>query len=141
MAVRQIPNLTPVVFLSPSAQFEIVQDGVTYRTSAQQIADLGQYDITIFNDIIDNTRFFPVFAKATNTDVTAIYTSDPHYNYIPAEGRLISQRVEASQSLFLNSNALTLDYSIPVGDNAMSTGPVTLSAILTVPTGSVWAVI
>lgn len=40
MAVIQIPNLAPVVSLSSSAQFECVQGGTTFRTTAQQIADL-----------------------------------------------------------------------------------------------------
>lgn len=40
MAVIQIPNLPPVVSLSGSAEFECVQGGATYRTSAQDIADL-----------------------------------------------------------------------------------------------------
>lgn len=40
MAVIQIPNLPPVVSLSGSAQFECVQGGTTFRTTAQDIADL-----------------------------------------------------------------------------------------------------
>lgn len=40
MANSQIPNLTPVVLLSPNAELEIVQDGVTYRTTAGAIANV-----------------------------------------------------------------------------------------------------
>lgn len=40
MANSQIPNLTPVVSLSPNAELEIVQDGVTYRTTAGAIANV-----------------------------------------------------------------------------------------------------
>jgi len=40
MAVIQIPNLPPAVSLSGSAQFECVQGGSTFRTTAQAIANL-----------------------------------------------------------------------------------------------------
>lgn len=40
MANSQIPNLTPVVTLSPTAELEIVQNGVTYRTTAGAIANV-----------------------------------------------------------------------------------------------------
>ena len=38
MAVKQIPNLPPVVSLSPTAELEVVQAGVSYRTTAAEIA-------------------------------------------------------------------------------------------------------
>jgi hypothetical protein len=40
MALRQIPNLPPVVALSSQAELEIVQDGVTYRATAGQISSI-----------------------------------------------------------------------------------------------------
>lgn len=40
MAVRQIPNLPPVVSLSGTAELEIVQAGTSYRTTAGDIANL-----------------------------------------------------------------------------------------------------
>ena len=40
MAEQSIPNLTPVVVLAPDAQVWIVQDGVDYRASAAEIAQL-----------------------------------------------------------------------------------------------------
>ena len=65
MANRQIPNLTPVVFLSPTAQLEIVQDGTTYRASAQQIANLIEDEIVILNDVVENNAYFPLFSRMT----------------------------------------------------------------------------
>ena len=41
MAVRQIPNLPPVVTISPEAEIEVVQAGTSYRASATQLAGLG----------------------------------------------------------------------------------------------------
>jgi hypothetical protein len=142
MAKKQIPNLTPVVTISPTAQLEIVQAGTTYRTTAWSIAALNS--LSLVNNVTEPTAWFPLFSRQINTTLgpnPVLYTSDNKYNYIPEEGRLTAQRVEASQGLFLNSVVLSLDYTIPTGDNAMSMGPVSASAVITVPTGSVWGVI
>lgn len=141
MAVRQIPNLAPAVFLSPTAQLEIVQDGVTYRASALQIADLANFRIKIANDTASSNSHFPLFAKKTPDEADTIWTSDPKYNYIPYEGRLTAQRLEASQGIVYNNSLVSLDYTFPTGDNATSCGPLTLTAAITVPTGSEWAVL
>jgi hypothetical protein len=141
MAVRQIPNLTAVVALSPTAQIEIVQAGTTYRASAQQIANLGSQWLTVINDALEVAPCLPLYVKTTNEKTDKAFTTDPTYQFIPSESRLTAQRMEASQALFLNSNALTLDYSVPIGDNAMSAGPVVVSAVLNIPVGSVWTVV
>jgi hypothetical protein len=142
MAVRQIPNLPAAVFLSPTAQLEIVQDGTTYRASALQIADLNaNLNIKIVNDTADGNLCFPLYARINTGETNTLYASDPHYKYIPAEGRLSALRQEALQGIFLNSNAITQNYIIPTGDNAMSAGPVTVSATITVNAGSNWTVI
>ncbi len=142
MAVRQIPNLPAAVFISPTAQLEIVQDGVTMRASALQIADLNaNLNIKLINDIVDGNLCFPLYARATSGETNTLYTADPHYQFIPDEGRLSALRQESKQGIFLNSNAITQNYIIPTGDNAMSAGPVTVSAIITVNTGSNWTII
>jgi hypothetical protein len=141
MAQKQIGNLTPVIFLSPTAQLEILQDGTTFRTSAQQIADLANFKIHIVNNTSNSNSCFPLYARATNTDADTIFTSDPKYNYIPYEGRLTAQRIEASQGIVYNNNAVSLDYTFPLNDNATSCGPLTLTAAITVPTGSEWAIL
>jgi hypothetical protein len=145
MANRQIPNLTPVVFLSPTAQLEVVQDGTTYRTSAAQIANLASTNasgqLTLVNNTTATSVHFPVYANVNSGNITTLYASDPHYQYIPVEGRLTAYRLEASQGLVMNNSQITLDYTIPAGDNAMSMGPVTVSSVITVPTGSVWGTI
>lgn len=140
MAVRQIPNLTPVVFLNPSAQVEIVQDGSTFRTSVQQIADLGDR-ILIDNDTTSALDAYPLFSKITTGTARILWASDPNYKYVPAEGRLSARRVEALQGIVFNSSTITLDYTFPTGDNATSCGPLTLTAAITVPTGSEWMIL
>lgn len=49
----------------------------------------------------------------------------------------------SDQVFFNNSQVITADYAIPSGKNSVSTGPITINAgiTVTVPTGSVWAVI
>jgi hypothetical protein len=141
VAVRQIPNLAPAVFLSPTAQLEIVQDGVTMRASAGQIANLNaNANIKLLNEITDTNVCYPIYSTVTNTDTNTLYTSDPNYDYIPGEGRLSALRSEAKQGIFLNANTITLNYTIPTGDNALSAGPVTVAAIITVNAGSNWTV-
>lgn len=143
MAVRQIPNLTPVVFLSPTAQLEIVQDGTTYRASVGQVAGLASVfsSFKVENNILDTTAWYPTFVKVTSGSTDTVYTSDPNYNFTPAEGRLSVQRPEATQGITFNNSVTSLDYSFPAGDNATSCGPMSVSAIITVPTGSEWAIL
>jgi hypothetical protein len=142
MAQRQIPNLTPVVALSPTAQVEIVQNGTTFRASAGQIADLNaNLNIKLINNIADGNICFPLYSTVTNSESNILYTSDPHYQYVPVDGRLSALRVEAKQGIFLNANSITLNYTIPPGDNAMSAGPVAVASSITVPTGSNWVVV
>ena len=141
MAVRSIPNLTPAIFLSPTANIEIVQDGSTYRASVGQIADLIQDKIDISNDIVENNSYFPLFSRIKNGQVETLYASDPHYNYIPFQGLLSVLRPEATQGIVYNKNAVSLDYIFPTNDNATSCGPLTLTAAITVPTGSEWMIL
>jgi hypothetical protein len=142
MAVKQIPNLTPAVFVSPTAQLEIVQDGVTYRADAQKIANLNSnLNLKLVNDTVDGNLCFPLFARMTTGDTDTLYTSDPHYQYIPQEGRLSALRPEALQGIVYNRSAVSLDYVFPNGDNATSCGPLTLTAAITVPTGSEWVIL
>jgi hypothetical protein len=144
MSVKQIPNLPVAVFLSPSAAIEIVQDGVSMRASAGQIAALNTNaggSLTIVNDITDTNSAYPLFAKQISGSVTTVYTSDPSYNYLPSQGRLTAKRTESSQGIALNANSVTENYIIPNTDNALSAGPLAISALITVPVGSMWVVV
>lgn len=144
MASRQIPNLPPVVMLSPNAQLEITQDGTTYRASAGQIAALGTSasgTLTIANDITSTNSYHPLFARINSGSVSTIYVSDPYYSYQPSEGRLTAKRMESSQGIALNSNTITENYTLPATDNGISAGPVLVSALITVPVGSMWVVV
>ncbi len=142
MASVQIPQLGPAISLNGTEQLEIVQQGTSRRATTLQISQLNS--LSLVNNISAPQSYYPIYSVVTNTSLTlnpTLYTSDTHYNYVPGEGRLTAQRPEASQGIFLNSVNLTLSYTIPAGDNAVSMGPVNVSAVITVPSGSVWGVI
>lgn len=143
MASVQIPQLPLAIGLNGKEQLEIVQQGTSRRTTTLAVAELNA--ITLQNNITQNKSYYPIYSIVTNTTLTPnpiLYTSDTHYNYVPSLGQLSAQRVEATQGMFLNAATITaVTYDIPAGDNAMSMGPISTSAIVTVPTGSVWGVL
>lgn len=142
MAAVQIPQLPLAIGLNGKEQLEVVQEGVSRRTTSLQLSELNA--VTLQNNITQNKPYYPVYSVTTNTKLAPnpiLYTSDTHYNYTPSEGRLTAQRPEASQGIMYNTSVATLSYTFPTGDNAMSCGPLTLSADITVPTGSEWVVL
>ena len=70
-------------------------------------------------------------------------TTDAGATNILAAGTVTGAEVIASNGLVVNSNTVSVSYSIPSGSNAMSTGPVTVASgqSVTVPTGSRWVVL
>lgn len=142
MSSVQIPQLGPALWLNGTEEIELVQEGVSKRATTLQLSLLGA--ITLQNNVVAPNSYYPIYSVVTNTKLTPnpiLYTSDTHYNYIPGEGRLTAQRMEASQGLFMNAATITLAYTIPNGDNATSMGPVLATNVITIPTGSVWGVI
>jgi hypothetical protein len=118
-----------------------VQDGATFRASVGQIANLSNANLNIINDITSANSYYPLYAQISGGKTQTLYASDPNYNYIPVEGRLSALRPEAKQGIVFNTSITSLDYIFPTGDNATSCGPLTLTAAITVPTGSEWAIL
>ena len=142
MAVKQIPNLPAATFVSPTAQIEIVQNGVSMRASASQIGSMGTgATIEVTNDITDTSTFYPMYLRVSSGSTNIVYASNPNYTYIPSEGRLSALRTESKQGISFNSNTITQNYTFPTGDNGLSAGPVDVQATITVPTGSAWTVV
>jgi hypothetical protein len=58
-------------------------------------------------------------------------------------GDLVTTRVRTSQPFFVNSQTVTEDYTIAVGDSAMAAGPVTIDsgATVTISSGSRWVIV
>ena len=141
MAVKQIPNLPPAVFVSPNAQVEIVQDGTSYRASIGQIGGTTSGRFSVTNDVTSTTAYYPLYVRQSAGTPSVLYTSNPNYKYLPSAGLLMSQRLDSTEGIVYNSSQAALDYTFPIGDNGLSAGPLTVTATITVPPGSSWTVV
>ena len=94
------------------------------------------------NDTTTASNLYPVFAAATTGTAENLYTSNANYLYKPSTGELQALEVVATNGLIVNSQTVSVSYSIPSGSNAISAGPVSIASgiTVTVPSGSVWVV-
>ena len=78
-----------------------------------------------------------VFAGSPTLTGTALATN------LTASGVVTGASVTASNAMFINSQTVAVDYTIAVGYNALSAGPVTINGgiTVTVSAGSEWAVV
>lgn len=95
------------------------------------------------NDTSTSSNVYPLFAAATSGTASTIYTSNAKLLYKPSTGEFQSSELVAGNGIFVNSQTVSADYTIPSGSNAMSSGPVTVDSgiTVTVSSGSVWTVI
>jgi hypothetical protein len=95
------------------------------------------------NDTSTATNVYPLFAAATTGTASTIYTSNAKLLYKPSTGEFQSSELVAGNGIFVNSQTVSADYTVPSGSNAMSAGPVTVNSgiTVTVSSGSVWTVI
>lgn len=82
---------------------------------------------------------FPAGSKAvfgTYPAGRAVYQSE-------STGEATAPEFRASNGIFVNSQTVSTNYSIPSGSNGVSAGPVTISSgvTVTVPSGSTWVVV
>jgi len=98
---------------------------------------------SLSNDTTTASNLYPLFAAATSGTPTTIYTSNAQYLFKPSTGELSVKAPRASNGIVVNSATISSDYTIAVGDNAMSAGPVAVDsgATVTVSPGSVWTVV
>jgi hypothetical protein len=98
---------------------------------------------TISDDTTTNSTRYPLFAAATSGTASTIYTSSTELKYNPSTGVLTSVGLAASSGLVENSATIAANYTIGTGNNAMSAGPITINASVsvTVPSSSVWVVL
>ena len=98
---------------------------------------------SLSNDTVTATNLYPMFAAATSGTPTTVYTSNAQYLFKPSTGELSVKAPRASNGIVVNSATISSDYTIATGDNAMSSGPVSVNSgvIVTVSSGSRWVVI
>ena len=62
---------------------------------------------------------------------------------VTVDGAIRGEELEASNGLLVNSQTIGINYAVPTGYNATSTGPITVASgvAFTVPSGSRWLVL
>ena len=62
---------------------------------------------------------------------------------VTVDGTITGEEMVASNGIFVNSQSISVNYTVPSGYNATSTGPVTVASgtAFTVPSGSRWLVL
>jgi hypothetical protein len=98
---------------------------------------------SITNDTTTAGNLYPTFAGVTSGNVTNLFTSDDKLLYNPSTGDLQATAMVATNGLLVNSATVSVNYTIPTGSNAMSTGPISVDsgAVVTVPSGSRWMIL
>jgi hypothetical protein len=100
-------------------------------------------NITLTNDTLTATNLYPVFATSTSGTVTGLNTGNAKLLYKPSTGDLQSEQFIAGNGLFINNQTINTSYSIPTTQSAMSTGPITLAASVsvTLASGARWIIL
>jgi len=98
---------------------------------------------SLSNDTSTASNLYPIFAAATSGVPTTIYTSNAKYLYKPSTGELQASVVNATNGIVVNSQTVSVSYTIPSGSSASSAGPMTVASgvTVTVPSGSRWVVL
>ena len=95
------------------------------------------------NDTSTATNVYPLFASATSGTASTLYTGNAKLLYKPSTGEFTSSIVTAGNGIFVNSQTVSVSYTVAAGYSAMSSGPVTVASgqSVTVSSGSRWVVI
>jgi len=95
------------------------------------------------NDTTTSTNIYPLSAAATSGSASTLYTSNAKFLYKPSTGELQASELVASNGIVVNSQTISASYTIAAGNNAMSSGPVTVASgqTVTVSSGSRWVVL
>lgn len=95
------------------------------------------------NDTSTATNLYPVFAGATTGTAQNLYTSNAKLLYKPSTGELLSSVLNAGNGIVVNSQTVSVSYTIASGSSAMSAGTITVNSgiTVTVSSGSRWVVV
>jgi hypothetical protein len=95
------------------------------------------------NDTTTATNIYPLSAAATSGTASTLYTSNAKFLYKPSTGDLQASQMIASNGIFVNSQTVSVSYTIPTGNSGMSSGPITVASgqSVTVSSGARWVVI
>jgi len=146
MANKGITQLQVAGPLAGTEPLPIVQNGITKQTTAQEIANLAPstpLSTLIAVDAVTNTPVYPLFANIQSGTATTIYTNSPNLLYTPAEGLLQARVLQADNGIVVNSATVSTSYTIPPGQNGLSSGPMIVAsgATVTVSSGASWNIV
>ena len=98
---------------------------------------------TITDDTTTNATRYPLFAAATSGTLSTAYTSSTELKWNPNTGGLSAPELIASNGIIENNATISTSYTITTGNNAHSTGPITVASgvTVTVPSGSNWVIL
>lgn len=82
---------------------------------------------TIENDVVTDSKKYPLFANSTSGSAETIYTSNEKYLYKPSTGELEVPAPIATNGIQLNRDKLETNYTIKAGTNGLTVGPFTLA--------------
>jgi len=100
-------------------------------------------NITLSNDVATATNLYPVFATTTTGTVSSLNTGNAKLLFKPSTGDLQAEQLVAGNGLFINNQTINTSYSVPATQSAMSTGPITLAASVsvTLASGARWVIL
>ena len=141
-----LPSGTDVQRPSPTLGMIRYNSLVNEFEGYSQVASIsGWYSVggsSIVNDTSASTAFYPLYAKATSGTAQVIYTANTSYTYKPSTGELTAPAPIASNGLLMNSSTVSSSYTVTAGNNASSTGPITVNngVVVTISSGSRWVI-
>ena len=96
----------------------------------------------ISNDTATATDLYPVYSSVTTGNASTLYTGNAKLLYKPSTGEFQASVPVALNGLVVNSQTVSVSYTIAVGYSAMSAGPVTVASgqAVTVSSGSRWVI-
>jgi hypothetical protein len=134
--------------------FSVIGDGnTTYYTITDTITGVWEVGIGTYTSsgttlsravVLDSSSGGSlVNFVAGSKDVFVVYPAERAVYQDESTGTAFSPVFNASNGILVNSATVTADYTIPVGSNAISSGPVTIDSgvTVTVSDGSNWVVI
>jgi hypothetical protein len=98
--------------------------------------------ITIVNDVSSSSAIYPLFTTATSGTISTEYVSNSKLQYTPSSGLFSSPIINASSGIFYNANTVSSNVTIPINNNGLSVGPMTVDTgvVVTVASGATWTV-
>lgn len=102
----------------------------------------GAAGAVIVNDTTTAADEYPLFANVTAGSPANYYVSSTKYTYNPSTGVLAAPHPKAADGIYLNTQVITANYTLPAGTNGLSAGPMTvpIGVTVTVAPGQAWKV-